>query len=149
VSTPRIWTVEEANDVVPQLASLVERQLALAGEIERCWKRLIELVAAPSVRPEELLALARRGDDEARACERELSARIAAYESGWRDVEDLGVVVKDPQIGLCDFYGRVDGRLVWLCWRHGEGEVGHYHDLDAGYAGRRPLTPAKRARLLN
>jgi hypothetical protein len=149
VSTPRIWTIEEANAFLPRLTSLVGRQLAIAGDIERCWRRLLDKVGKVEAPADQLLELARRGSDEARACERELSERIAAYEAGWHEVEDLGVVVKDPQIGLCDFYGRIDGTLVWLCWRYGEGTVEHYHELDAGYAGRKPLTAAKRRRLLN
>jgi hypothetical protein len=58
-------------------------------------------------------------------------------------------VVKDPQTGLVDFYGRIDGRTVWLCWRYGEDCVGYYHDLDAGFSGRRPLTADVRRVLLN
>jgi hypothetical protein len=149
LSSPRIWTIEEANAMVPRLSSLVGRQLAIAGEIERCWKRLVEALGGGGARPEDLLARARRGGDEARALEREISEKIAAYEAGWKEVQDLGLVVKDPKIGLCDFYGRVDGRLVYLCWRYGEDAVAHYHELDAGYAGRKPLTAAARQRLLN
>ncbi|MGK4008256.1 DUF2203 domain-containing protein [Sorangium sp. So ce1036] len=149
MSTPRIWTIEEANALVPSLSTLVGRQLALAGDIERCWQRLVKIVGRPAVTPDELIALARSGGAEARACERELSEKIVAYESGWRDVEELGVVVKDQRLGLCDFYGRVDGALVWLCWRYGEPAVEHYHALEAGYAARKPLTAAKRRQLLN
>lgn len=149
MSTPRIWTVEEANAVVPSLSSLLERQLEAAEEIGRCWRRLLDEVGRSDVGPEQLLTLARRGSAEAQACEQELSEKIAAYEAGWREVEDLGVVVKDPHIGLCDFYGRIEGKLVWLCWRYGEASVGHYHDLDAGFSARKPLTEAARRRLLN
>ncbi|HTN92540.1 MAG TPA: DUF2203 domain-containing protein [Sorangium sp.] len=149
MSTPRIWTIEEANALVPQLSSLIGRQLALASDIERCWQQLVDAVQSPTVAPDQLIELARSGSELARARERELSERIAAYEAGWRDVEDLGVVVKDQRIGLCDFYGRLDGALVWLCWRYGEPAVDHYHGLEAGYAGRKPITAAKRRQLLN
>ncbi|XYH98149.1 DUF2203 domain-containing protein [Sorangium sp. So ce1128] len=149
MSTPRIWTIEEANALVPQLSSLIGRQLALASDIERCWQELVDAVQSPTVTPDQLIELARSGSELARARERELSEKIAAYEAGWRDVEDLGVVVKDQRIGLCDFYGRLDGALVWLCWRYGEPSVDHYHGLESGYAGRKPITAAKRRQLLN
>jgi putative hydrolase of the HAD superfamily len=58
------------------------------------------------------------------------------------EVEHLattGVVLRDPESGLVDFLGEVDGRRVWLCWRAGEGRVSHYHELDSGFAGRKPL----------
>ena len=79
----------------------------------------------------------------------ELRDRIACYQEGWQRVQELGAVVKDPQIGLLDFYGRIEGRLVWLCWRYGEDALGYYHELEAGYSGRRPLGPETRDRLLN
>ena len=34
----------------------------------------------------------------------------------------------------------LDGRLVLLCWKLGEPEVLYWHDLDAGFGGRQPLT---------
>ncbi len=79
----------------------------------------------------------------------ELRALIATYDEGWADATLLGAVVKDPQIGLLDFYGEIDGRLVWLCWRHGEESVRYYHELEAGFGGRKPLRPDTRHRLLN
>ncbi|AUX49145.1 hypothetical protein SOCE26_106900 [Sorangium cellulosum] len=149
MSSPRIWTIEEANALVPRLSALIGRQLALASDIERCWQELVQAVESPAARPDQLIELARNGSELARARERELSEKIAAYESGWRDVEELGVIVKDQRIGLCDFYGRVDGALVWLCWRYGETAVEHYHALKEGYAGRKPLTAERRRQLLN
>ena len=68
---------------------------------------------------------------------------------GWQRVQKWGGVVKDPQTGLVDFYGRVDGKLVWLCWRYGEDSLSHYHDLEAGFSARRPLTADVRRDLLN
>ena len=64
---------------------------------------------------------------------------IDAYE---RELEELGIVLKDRRLGLVDFPGEIDGRRVWLCWRLGEPSVQYWHDLDAGYAGRQPLPAA-------
>ena len=49
------------------------------------------------------------------------------------------VVLRDPERGLVDFLGEVEGRRVWLCWHAGEDHVSHYHELDSGFAGRKPL----------
>jgi len=75
--------------------------------------------------------------------------RVRRYEAGWDEVQQLGCVVKDPRIGLVDFYGRIEGRTVWLCWRYGEESIGYYHDLDSGFSGRRALTAAVRRTLVN
>jgi hypothetical protein len=84
-----------------------------------------------------------------RRLKHDLVARIARYERGWRKVQDLGAVVKDAQTGLVDFYGRIEGRVVWLCWRYGEDSLGYYHELGDGYAGRRMLSADVRKHLLN
>ncbi len=49
------------------------------------------------------------------------------------------VVLRDPESGLVDFLGEVEGRRVWLCWRVGEDRVRHFHELDSGFSGRKPL----------
>jgi hypothetical protein len=52
---------------------------------------------------------------------------------------ELGVQVKDPEVGLIDFPSRRDGADVLLCWRAGEDAVEYWHDLEEGYAGRKPI----------
>jgi hypothetical protein len=47
--------------------------------------------------------------------------------------------VKDVQLGLLDFPSEREGRVVFLCWRYGEPEVAHWHEVDTGYAARKPL----------
>jgi hypothetical protein len=49
------------------------------------------------------------------------------------------VVLRDLQRGLVDFPAMRDGHEVYLCWEEGEDEIGYWHDLEAGYGGRRPL----------
>ena len=74
---------------------------------------------------------------------------LARTRRGGARFEQLGAVIKEPRQGLVDFYGRVDGRLVWLCWKYGEAEVTHYHALDEGFGGRKPIAPDMKRNLLN
>ena len=55
------------------------------------------------------------------------------------ELESLGAVVKDLDVGLLDFPGLRDGEEVELCWQVGEAAVLHWHPLDAGYRGRKPI----------
>jgi hypothetical protein len=55
-----------------------------------------------------------------------------------REVAELGVEVKAAD-GLVDFRSKLHGRTVFLCWRYGEERVEYFHELDAGFSGRRPL----------
>src|SRR5690349_1546654 len=145
MAQPRLFTLEEANALVPTLHRLVGRQMLRQSEIE---ERLRELkrVIGPDLRDLEI------GDDdsvEVRRMKTDLMERIAAYEEGWQEVASFGAVVKDTRTGLVDFYGRLDGRTVWLCWRYGEERIDFFHELDSGYAGRKPLGASARQKLLN
>ena len=51
----------------------------------------------------------------------------------------LGGVPKDLGLGLVDFAHRRDGRVVNLCWKHGERSIDFWHGLDEGFASRKPL----------
>ncbi|HLV19807.1 MAG TPA: DUF2203 domain-containing protein [Polyangiaceae bacterium] len=140
-----MFTIEEVNGLIPSLSKLVEKQLLLQSEIEQ------QLAELSRLRPNGDRSLAVDDEDTAdtRRLKGEVEAKIRRYEAGWHEVQRMGAVVKDPRIGLLDFYGHVEGRLVWLCWRYGEDSLGYYHELDAGYAGRRPLQGAVYERLLN
>lgn len=54
-------------------------------------------------------------------------------------IHEMGVVVKDIEMGLCDFPHLHEGRLVYLCWKLGEPEVAWWHEVHTGYANRQPL----------
>jgi hypothetical protein len=53
---------------------------------------------------------------------------------------DAGIEVKALD-GLVDFRALLEGRTVYLCWRWGETRIMHWHELDSGFAGRRPIRP--------
>jgi hypothetical protein len=131
-ATQRIFTISEVNALIPALSSLVGDQLREQSDIEHGLAELSRNDSAEVVRL--------KGD---------LRSRISRYETGWQRVQKWGGVIKDPQTGLVDFYGRVEGKVVWLCWRYGEDSLGYYHELTAGYSGRRPLSAEVRRKLVN
>lgn len=141
----RHFTLEEASATLPRVRAIVAKQIERRGAIERQLARLAERTGTY---PE---AVVEAPDDppEVRAIKQDLIARIQEYQAGWNELEDLGIVVKDPRVGLVDFYSRVDGRTVFLCWRYGEDAITHFHELDAGFNGRKPLAGSVRARLYN
>lgn len=143
--TQRHFTLEEANAALPRVRAVIAKQIERRGAIERQIARLAEKTGGY---PE---AVVERPDDteDVRALKQDLIVRIEEYQRAWNDLEDLGVVVKDPRTGLVDFRSRVDGRTVFLCWRFGEDDITHFHELDAGFASRKPLAGAVRARLYN
>ena len=141
----RVFTLEEVNDLVPKLSSAVKRQLERRSEIEGLLMKLgRELGDVP-----ERIVLDPADPTDVRDLKRDLVRRIEEYRAGWKAIENTGAVLKDARTGLLDFYGTVEGRLVWLCWKYGESEVTHYHALEEGFSGRKPIAQSMRFRLLN
>jgi hypothetical protein len=141
----RIFTIEEIDALIPELSHRVGVQLALGVEIEGLVRRLARETGKPveSLEPDPSEG-PQLGNLRSRVRE-----FIERYEKGWRDIQGLGAVVKDTSLGLLDFYGRIEGRLVWLCWRYGETNLAYYHELDTGFSGRRAIGVEARNRVLN
>ncbi len=56
------------------------------------------------------------------------------------ELAEIGVELKDYETGLVDFVGRHEGRDVYLCWKLGEEKITHWHELNTGFAGRKPVS---------
>ena len=119
METPRLYTIEEARRTLPLVKRIVGDIVASATELKR-----------------KEAALARRESDETRDEVELLLARLKKYA---RELDELGIELKDPLTGLIDYYWKRGDDTAYLCWKHGEGEIGHWHDLESGFAGRRPL----------
>lgn len=119
----RTYTVEEADAVLPELRVVLERVRANRQVILRAAKRIRGQVAAD-------------GGGHGGKDYWEATASLKA------DIEGLAeqdILLRDPESGLVDFPGERDGRRVYLCWRLGEDHVSHWHELESGFAGRKPL----------
>ncbi len=55
------------------------------------------------------------------------------------ELGEVGVALKDYEVGLVDFPAVHEGREVYLCWKLGEGRIEAWHEVDAGFAGRRKV----------
>jgi hypothetical protein len=54
-----------------------------------------------------------------------------------RDLDSRGVLIKDLGQGLVDFpHLRRNGEEVYLCWKLGESDIGYWHRIPDGFAGR-------------
>jgi hypothetical protein len=144
-ASPPVLTIEAVNALVPRLNVLMASQMDRRTEIER---RLEELARVLGVVP-DTIEVEDRDPAPVRELKLELVERVATYQSAWSEIEEMGAVLKDPRTGLVDFYGLMDGKLVWLCWKYGEDGVSHYHSLDEGFSGRKPIAASIRQRHLN
>jgi hypothetical protein len=127
------FTVEHANRTLPLVRRIVED---IVDQHSRWRETILELdLISQSARPEDQSAHA----DELVRKARDLSRELEAYQ---RELRDLGIQLKDSRLGLIDFPSEIGGRTVLLCWRLGEPEVQFWHEVNSGYAGRQPLSPA-------
>ena len=140
-----VFTLEAVNALLPRVQRLMEVQMGRRVEIEERLERLSKLVGSVP----QTIQIEVADPPDVRDLKQDLVVRVESYQAGWRELEEMGAVLKDPRRGLVDFYGRVDGKAVWLCWRYGEDAVTHYHALNEGFAGRKPIEPTMRQRHIN
>ena len=122
----RLFTVEEANALLPSLREILD-DVALHRDALRD--------KAPQMEP-ILESAPGNGGGKAGS---EYGVEAYNLYLAIQRIRELGVVLKDPDMGLLDFPHEREGRVVFLCWHPPEESVEYWHDLDAGYAGRQPL----------
>ncbi len=133
----RLFTVDEANALLPQVRPRLERLVMQKRALEQLASRVailsVATAGAAPANPDslELTALAEK--------RRHLAEVIGR---GVQELHEKGVMVKDLDKGLVDFYSLAGDRLIFLCWHLGETEVTHWHALDSGFRGRQPLKGA-------
>lgn len=134
---PRFFTVDEANALVPTLEIEFGRIAAIRSELAPLIRSLGGPEESVAVLQDEAVTPPGREADAARL--RQLASDITA---AVERVNALGCLVKDVETGLVDFYALVDDEPAFLCWQLGERAVSHWHGLDEGFAGRKPIEGA-------
>lgn len=131
----RLFTVETAN----QALVFVER---VVRDIVTSYRELMTL--------RERRAELSLGEPPSQALE-DATSRIETVVEYLADLERelvaVGCDLKDWETGLIDFPALLDGRRVCLCWRLGESEITHWHEWEAGFAGRQPIDETVRRQL--
>jgi hypothetical protein len=127
------FTVDEANEALQLVRPLAEELIAVFKRAQRVEQRAAPLRAAVAGNGSVAMRERLRDLDRVTADAR---SRIAAL---IETIEELGAQVKDLELGLVDFPAEREGETVLLCWRVGEDEIAHWHGLEEGFAGRRPL----------
>jgi len=130
----KLFTIEQANAMLPLVKAITSDLATLAGDVMERRHRLAALTAGRELKPGDPYA------DELAQTEAEIEHDICRVQEYLAELRALGVEPKGALEGLVDFPSLMDGRIVYLCWRLGESEVLHWHELDAGFAGRQSLT---------
>ena len=125
-SSERIFTLAEANALIP--------------ELEQHWT---------SIKQGRQILIDTREEVKKASAQASVGGGTVVgvkYIKGLQDIngslhaiQEVGVVIKDVEIGLCDFPFMLNDKLVFLCWKSGEDQVCWWHDIDSGYSNRQPL----------
>ena len=130
----KMFTVEEANATLPLVRAIAADVVHLSRDLIERQHRLNLLKCSSDGASRDPYA------DEIAHIRDEYERDTQHLKEFMEELSDLGVELKSAPDGLIDFPSELDGRLVYLCWKFNEPEVAHWHELDAGFAGRQPLT---------
>jgi hypothetical protein len=140
------YDIDRANARLPELRQTLQVLLSLRQELIDVRDRIVDLnlpqpvTGGPSsggpshgeTRPPEVVA-------ETNRLRLRMQGLIDQMQAAVIEIDSWGIVLRDIQTGLVDFPALVAGRQVWLCWRLGEDNIGWWHELSEGSAGRRRL----------
>ncbi len=127
---PRLFTVNEANALLPKLRPLVEQILENVRRLKSTSETTIRREHLDPEAPNLMNRLREDGE----------IAKLIGQVTGWVDeVNAYGCVCKGVEQGLIDFPCMLGTEVVFLCWQIGEPTVSFWHRIEDGFAGRKPL----------
>ena len=128
----KVFTLEEAENLLPLLTGFL-------AELRKKRNEISDLEV-------EIDALELISGSQSRTSVKDLNLLIATHQ---KVIGEFYVLVdqihaqrcflKDVDNGLIDFYGVVDGRVVYFCWKLGEKRINFWHEVSQGYGNRQPL----------
>jgi hypothetical protein len=121
----KFYTVDEANALVPKLKPLLQR-------IRDTQQALAEDKTVAAVRE-------KASHNGGGLPGRHLSELTRTLERDLHQLQEWGIMLRDPSIGLIDFFHQRQGETVFLCWKLGESKVEWWHPVETGIAGREHL----------
>ena len=130
----RRFTLAEAQSLIPEVSRLLRDAVLLkgvyqaAGQAIQTWMQRITMMGGMTVDRNQAIDTRKRRDTSA-----------ASLRSAIEQVQAIGCVVKDLDIGLIDFPTEFRGEEVYLCWKLGEAEIEFWHGVEEGFSGRKAI----------
>ena len=131
---PRYFTLAEARAALPVVGRSIREAVQAKAHYMEAEKAIQDLV-------QRILMMGGINVDTARAeaWKAQYDSNAQTLKNSMERIEDLGVLVKDLDIGLVDFPTLFRGEEVYLCWRMDEDDIDHWHGVNEGFHGRRPI----------
>ncbi len=125
----KVFTVAEAEKLLPRLTVFIKRLQAIRGEL---LKMEVEIDA------QEIVS----GGQATPTVERQVeiyNQAVAQFYESVDEIHALGCYLKDADLGLIDFYCLRESKVVYLCWKLGEPHIGYWHEVGNGFGARESL----------
>jgi hypothetical protein len=137
----KTFTLEEAQSLLPVLESLLKRAIEgkqAAQEVEEQLAELGRRIYLSGGMRVDVAGIAKQRT--------EMEGHLQRVRESISEIDSIGVQVKDLDTGLLDFPCKLDDQVVLLCWRMGETSIEHWHSVEDGFKGRKPLDERFRRR---
>lgn len=131
----KYFTIEEANELIPTLEYKMPRLLQMKRDIAT----FVTMLTKKGIKVEELFAMTDTQDDELLSYKEKLDRLSSVLHAAMAEIQELGCLVKDMDLGLIDFYGMHNGEEVFYCWQMGESKIRYWHKASEGFSKRQPL----------
>ena len=131
---PKRFSLAQARDLLPYVGRLMREAVDLKARYQEA-EQVIQGFSS------QIMLMGGMDVDRSRVIEarstREHSAK--KLKECLEAVQATGCLVKDLDTGLVDFPTLFRGQEVYLCWKLGERDIGHWHGVEEGFAGRKPI----------
>ncbi len=129
-SFDRLFTVDEANELLPTLRPLIKRIFRQLEFLKRESEVVIREEGLSPGSPDLMERLQKKES---------IARRIFEIKALVEKIHNYGCVCKGVEEGLVDFPCLLGEEIVFLCWRYGEESITYWHRIQDGFAGRKPL----------
>ena len=123
----KYFTLNEAEELLPEITIKLNRLIRLSKAINILNKIEINY------------------EDEFEFITNEINSRKNSHKLYYQfymlleEILNYGVIVKDLNFGLVDFYSKYNDQEIFLCWQLGENKIKYWHEADSGYDARKPI----------
>ena len=122
------FSVSDANEILPLVIKKFNYAKKAKAEVMKMEQQLTSEMT-PTISLEEYTIIKRK-----------LNSSITKFYQSIEDLENTGVSLKGLDEGLLDFPAKRFDEEIWLCWKEGETEIKFWHEKDAGFMGRKPIS---------
>jgi hypothetical protein len=127
----RLFTLAEANALLVELIPRLQDLAQCKRGLDAVHDTLLRITPKERANGHRL---------EVIGLEHQMERLVDCLAQGIRDLEAMGIAIKDIDEGIIDFPSLYHGRVIYLCFRLGEERIGFWHEISTGFSGRRPIS---------